>query len=184
MGYARALIRDVESKFNIDTNQVFVTGMSNGGIMAHRLACEMADTFHAVASVTGTDGDTACTPSRPISVLHIHAQNDDHVLFSGGAGEGAFRDEIMVADFISVPETIARWLKRNGITASPTRVLEVPGAYCDLYTSPTDGTQVKLCVTETGGHSWSGGVSTRGKTPSTAINATDMIWDFFRDQVK
>ena len=87
--------------------------MSNGGMLSHRLACDAADLFRAVASVAGTDATLQCNPSRPISVLHIHARDDDHVLFGGGAGQGAFRDASKVTDFVSVPETIARWVKRD-----------------------------------------------------------------------
>lgn len=185
VGYTRAVLEDIESKFAIDTKRVFATGMSNGGMMAHRLACEMADTFRAVASVTGTDGTLTCTPARPISVLHIHAKNDDHVLFDGGAGENAFRDLDTVTDFVSVPETIARWVKRDQLNTTPKRVLEVPGAYCDLYTGTANTTQVKLCVTESGAHSWPGSrqaILREKEAPSKAIIANDVIWDFFRTQ--
>lgn len=182
VGYTREVLKDIESKFAIDTTRVFATGMSNGGMMAHRLACEMADTFKAVASVTGTDGTLSCAPARPISVLHIHAKDDTHVLFEGGAGEDAFRDLDKVTDFVSVPETIDRWVKRDGLNPTPKRVLEVTGAYCDLYTSSSNSAQVKLCVTDKGGHSWPGGVAIRGKEPSRAIIANDVIWDFFKNQ--
>lgn len=185
VAYAKAVVADVETKFNIDKQKIFATGMSNGGIMSHRLACEASDVFTAVAAVAGTDGmGASCVPTRPISVMHIHAKNDDHVLFGGGAGPDAFRDESKVADFTSVADTIALWIKRNALSDTPKRVLDVPGAYCDLYTSPTSGVQVKLCVTEDGGHSWAGGKAVRGKTPSTAIIANDVIWDFFKAQTK
>lgn len=182
VGYTKVVLKDIESKFSIDTNRIFATGMSNGGIMSYRLACEMADTFRAVASVAGTDGMTTCTPTRPISVLHIHAKDDDHVLFDGGAGTEAFRDLDKVADFLSVGDTIARWVERDHMNPTPKRVLENSGAHCDLYTSSQNSTQVKLCVTETGGHSWPGSRPVRGKSPSRAIIANDVIWDFFKNQ--
>lgn len=182
VGYTKLVIKDIESKFLIDANRIFATGMSNGGIMSYRLACEMAETFRAVASVAGTDGMATCTPIQPISVLHIHAKDDDHVLIGGGAGSEAFRDLDTVADFLSVDDTIARWVKRNNMNPTPERVLKVSGAYCDLYTSAENSAQVKLCVTETGGHSWPGSRAARGKSPSRAIIANDVIWDFFKNQ--
>lgn len=175
------MLQDIESKFTIDTKRIFATGMSNGGIMSYRLACEMADTFRAIASVAGTDGMSMCNPARPISVLHIHAKNDDHVLFEGGTGAEAFRDLDKVAEFTSVADTIALWVKRDHMNPVPKRV-EVSGAYCDLYTSVENQAQVKLCVTETGGHSWPGSRAVRGKSPSHAIIANDVIWDFFKNQ--
>jgi polyhydroxybutyrate depolymerase len=178
VGFIKAVIEDMKSRANIDSKRVFIDGMSNGGMMSYRAACELADSITAVASVAGTDGTKTCTPSRPISILHIHAKNDDHVLYNGGSG---VKSETH-ADFVSVPDTISKWVKINGCNASPQRVLEVAGAYCELYTGCKDNTQVKLCVTETGGHSWPGGQKVRdtGEPASTAFNATDMIWAFFQ----
>lgn len=179
VGFTRQVVADIQGKLNIDAGKIFATGMSNGGMMSHRLACEMADVFAAVASVAGTEGVSSCSPERPISVMHIHAKDDDHVLFEGGAGDGGFKDESKVTDFISVAETIRRWVVRNHADGVPVRVLDVPGAYADRYTSKENATAVELVVTETGGHSWPGGRTVRGKVPSRAIIANDVIWDFF-----
>jgi poly(3-hydroxybutyrate) depolymerase len=85
VGFARAVVAAIQARYAIDASRVFATGMSNGGMLSHRLACEAADVFRAVASVAGTDANSDCRPSRPIAVLHIHAKDDDHVLFNGGA---------------------------------------------------------------------------------------------------
>ncbi len=179
ISFVRTVLGDIQSRYTIDPGRIFSTGMSNGGLLSHRLACEMTDTFRAVAAVAGTDNTISCSPSRPISVLTIHALDDDHVLFNGGAGPDAFRDLDSVTDFTSVPETVNRWISRNQALATPKRVLSVPGAYCDLYSAPGNASHVKLCVTETGSHSWPGGQPVRGKDPSEAIIANDVIWDFF-----
>lgn len=182
VGFSRALVKRVQSQVNIDAGRVFAIGMSNGGMMAHRLACEAPDIFRAVASVAGTDATASCTPSRPVSVLHIHAKNDTHVLFNGGAGKDAFRDDSKVMDFVSVPETMARWVKRDQCATAPARTLERPGAWCDTWSRCAGGASVRLCVTETGGHSWPGADRVRkGKeNASQAINANDLIWDFLQ----
>ncbi|MFA7277301.1 MAG: PHB depolymerase family esterase [Pseudobdellovibrionaceae bacterium] len=185
VGFVRTIVTNITRQMNVDRSKIFATGMSNGGMMVQRLACEMADVFAGIASVTGTDSTTYCRPSRPIPVLHIHALNDDHVLFNGGAGKDAFRDPSKVADFISVPETIKRWVGRNHCAPTPVRVLSNEGAYCDLYSNCAGGVHVKLCVTETGGHSWPGGVKTRGNEPtSKAISANDQMWNFFMGRVQ
>lgn len=181
VGFVRALVARVQSQVSIDGARVFATGMSNGGMLAHRLACEAPDVFRAVASVAGTDATSRCAPSRPASVLHIHARNDTHVLFTGGAGEDAFRDATKVMDFVSVPETVARWVKRNQCAPAPRRILDRPGAYCEAYSGCAGGVSVQLCVTEGGGHSWPGAKTVRrGKeAASAALDANDAIWDFF-----
>lgn len=184
VSFTKAVIADIKEHMTIDPARIYATGMSNGGMMSYRLACEMSDTFAAVAAVAGTDNTATCDPSRSIPILHIHAQNDTHVLYNGGAGAEAFanKDEL-VTQFISVPDTIDKWLAYNDMAvAKPVRTLEVPGAYCDTYGTGT--TTIRLCVTEEGEHSWPGGTSggSRDKNPSQAINANDVIWDFFKEQ--
>ncbi|MEQ1722916.1 MAG: poly(3-hydroxybutyrate) depolymerase, partial [Pseudobdellovibrio sp.] len=161
---------------------IFATGMSNGAMMAYRLACELPETFAAIAGVAGTDNTTECKSSKPISVLHIHAKDDDHVLFDGGAGKNAFKDRAQINEFTSVKDTIAKWVKINSCNEKPERILEKTGAYCERYTKCKSNTTVQLCVTETGGHSWPGGKKPRnvGGVPSTAISANDVMWDFFK----
>ena len=183
VGFIKEILKNVSQQLNIDKNRIYATGMSNGGMVSYRLACEMPDTFKAIASVAGTDNTISCSPTKPISILHIHAKDDDHVLFNGGAGEQAFKDKSMVTDFASVPNTVAKWVKFNHCDPTPKKVLEKAGAYCEEYTKCSNNVRVKLCVTETGGHSWPGGkkpAETRSKTtPSTAISANDVMWDFF-----
>lgn len=182
--FVKQVIADIERKANVDNGKIFAVGMSNGGMLAHRIACEMADTLRAVASVAGTDNTNYCAPSRPISVMHIHARDDTHVLFNGGAGKDAFRDKSKVTESTSVPETINRWIARNNAEKTPRRIIDVPGAYADLYTSKQNKVQIELVVTDKGGHSWLGGKSVRGEKPSKAIVANDIIWDFFMRQVR
>jgi polyhydroxybutyrate depolymerase len=182
VGFVRQILAEVTRQLSIDRQRVYATGMSNGAMMAYRLACEMPDTFKAIAAVAGTDNTQRCTPTAPVSVLHIHAQNDDRVLFNGGAGE-AFRSASKVTDFTSVPATVAAWVQRNRCEPTPQRVLQTAGAFCDSYTGCAGQTEVKLCVTESGGHSWPGGSKPRGNEPaSQAISANEVMWSFFASQ--
>jgi polyhydroxybutyrate depolymerase len=180
-GMLRALLAQVQGQLNVDPQRIYATGMSNGGMLAHRLACDMADVLAGIAAVAGTDNTVQCTPSKPVPVLMIHARDDDHVLFAGGAGPQAFRDARQVTPFRSVPDTAQAWVRRNQCGAQPTRVLDTPGAYCDRYAACSQGAAVQLCVTENGGHSWPGGTPLRAgqAPPSQAIAATTVMWDFF-----
>lgn len=181
VGFVRAIMARLPDHVSVDRQRIFATGMSNGGMFSHRLACDMADTFRAIAAVAGTDNTLQCHPSQPVSVLHIHARDDTHVLFGGGAGPDAFRDRSQVTDFTSVPETVARWVQRNQCSGATQRVLAVPGASCDAYATCAGNTQVQLCVTDSGGHSWPGGSKPRtGQTAvSQALHANDVMWGFF-----
>jgi polyhydroxybutyrate depolymerase len=181
VGFIRAVFHQLARQVNVDRSRVYATGMSNGAMMAYRLACEVPDVFRAIAAVAGTDNTRSCAPARPVAVLHIHAKDDSHVLFNGGAGPDAAAPST-VTDFVSVPDTVAKWARLNGCTVPARRVLQTNGAFCELYTS-CGGAPVQLCVTETGGHSWPGGHKRRAdQPPSQAISANDVMWEFFSRQ--
>ncbi|MFN3826639.1 MAG: alpha/beta hydrolase family esterase [Micavibrio sp.] len=180
VGFIEELIGHAHRQMSIDKNRIYAIGMSNGAMMSYRLACELPDIFAAIGAVAGTDNTLSCNPSRTVSVLHIHARNDTHVLFNGGAGEDAFRDKSKVADFTSVSQTIDEWLDHNQCRGKPQRILNTTGATCDLYSDCAEGSKVQLCVTEEGGHSWPGGNKPRGEAPTRALSANDAIWNFFK----
>ncbi len=179
VAFVKMMLEKIKSEYNIDPKKIYATGMSNGGLFSYRLACEMSDVFSGITAVAGTDNTEVCNPVKPISILHIHAQNDDRVIFTGGAGFE--KNKSQVTDFVSVPLTIAKWVKINQCEATPKRVFTIKGAYCDEYTGCKDHVKVKLCVTETGMHSWPGGQKEKGdEPPSQAISANDMMWEFFK----
>lgn len=183
VAFLKAVVKDLEKHYRFDAKKVFATGMSNGGMMTYRLACEASDVFRAIAPVAGTDGMPVCQPGNTISIFHIHSRQDEQVLFLGGRGKEAAPADV-VTEFKSVPDTIAKWVKLNGCAEKPKRDTDTDKLKCDLYAGCRDGRQVRLCVTEDGGHSWPGGAKPRkrGPTPSTAIDATEEIWKFFSRQ--
>ena len=100
------VIDTVVATHGIDPARVYVVGHSNGGFMAHRLACEHAGRVAAIASVAGAfDTDATCRPAEPVSVLQIHGKADDTILYDGGAIEGR--------PYTSVAETVALWRGAN-----------------------------------------------------------------------
>ena len=180
VGFLKSVIERMQRQTSIDANRIYSIGMSNGAMMSYRLACEIPEIIRGVMAVAGTDNTLQCTPEKPVPILHVHALNDDHVLYDGGAGENAFRDRGAVTDFASVAATVSKWVELNSAQPKPARVLAVDGAWCDLFAAKAKGAPVKLCVTERGGHSWPGGTKSRAdEPPSQAINANDLMWAFF-----
>ncbi|MFZ1988583.1 MAG: PHB depolymerase family esterase [Alphaproteobacteria bacterium] len=182
VGFIKSVVQRISTQANVDSHRVFAIGMSNGGMMAYRLACDAPEVFHGIMSVAGTDNTNECHSSRPVAILHIHARDDDKVLFNGGAGNVFRRNKAIVNDFVSVNDTIAKWVALDHAEAAPRRVLSVDGAVCDLHVAQTGGAPVELCVTDIGGHSWPGGKRKPRRdasTPSQAINADDVMWNFF-----
>ncbi len=182
VAFVKALLAQLESTWCIDPKRVHATGMSNGGFLSHRLACEMADTFASIAPVAGVLGidPSACKPSRPIAVLDVHGTLDTVVPYAGGMPILAI-DLGPVLGFRSVPDTIRFWQQRNGCTGAPTTVFQKDDATCTRYGACEAGVEVVHCAIEGGGHTWPGGAPVWwfGKT-STAMSATDMMVAFFK----
>ncbi len=84
VAFIAAVVADVQARYGVTQARTFVTGMSNGALMAYRLACD-TDLFAAVAAVAGTIV-TGCAHPAPLAVLHIHGLDDDRVRFGGGTG--------------------------------------------------------------------------------------------------
>ena len=179
--FVKMIIEDIQKKTSID--KIFATGMSNGGMLSHRLACEIPSVFTAVAAVAGTNNYDNCNPNKPISVMNIHGLLDDHVLYEGGCGPKCILHN--ETEFTSVPKTLSDWVNRNNCSNNPERVFENKNGYCDLYSECKDEVEVKLCIAKDGGHSWPG---IKNSNPnilektniSQAFSATDLIWDFFK----
>ncbi|MCW7497684.1 prolyl oligopeptidase family serine peptidase [Leptospira levettii] len=187
LGFVKGILSHLTQQMNIDKKRIYSTGMSNGAMMSYQIACSMADQFAGITAVAGTDNTIDCKPSKPISIFHIHAKNDDKVLFYGGAGS-SFPDRSLITDFVSVPKTVSKWVQLNVCNPTPKIVLQNKDVTCEEYHECKDGVTVKLCVTEDGGHSWPGGKKPSfllgGGSPTKAIIANDVMWDFFRSHSK
>lgn len=154
VGFVSAMIDHLEDSLCIDRRRVFATGMSNGAILSHRLACDLAGRIAAVAPVSGTDNTVSCDPLRPVPVLSIHGSADRNVPYEGGLGCGPSGDS-----FRSVPITIASWRQRDDCAEAATSTTTVgdADATCWLFGNCAAGAVVKSCVIADGGHQWPGG---------------------------
>ncbi len=173
----RAILDELEAKLCVDTKRVFATGMSNGGFLSHRLACELADRIAAVAPVAGVLGVPACTPSRPVAVMHFHGTLDALVPY-GGVDDGTRK-------FPSVEATSDGWATRNGCTGAPRTTVERDEVTCKTRDKCAGGTEVTLCTITGGGHTWPGAIPIPAFGHTTqAIRATDAMWEFFQKHPK
>ncbi len=156
VGFTRAILDELSTTLCIDSRRVYATGMSNGGFMSHRLACDLSDRIAAVAPVAGHNVTTSCAPTRPVPVMHFHGTSDSTVPYSGTG------------------PTIAAWVERNGCESSPTVTFDSGNATCETYGGCDDGVEVTLCTITGLGHSWPGAFG-----GSADIAATDAMWPFF-----
>lgn len=173
VGFSRAVVLQLQSQLCIDPNRVYATGMSNGGHMAHLLACEAADVFAATASVTGVLNlpPATCDPGRPISVMDFHGDADPIVPF-GGTGIG----------FPAVPQMMQDWAARNGCGGVSQVSFEQGDMRCETWPACTDGVETTLCVTAGGGHCWPGAGSCLFGNVSSELSASEAIATMFDSQ--
>jgi polyhydroxybutyrate depolymerase len=83
VGFLRALIEKLGHDYVVDPKRIYVTGISNGGMMTYRAACELSDKIAAIAPVEG-EQNVDCRPGSPVSVIVFHGTADHLVPFDGG----------------------------------------------------------------------------------------------------
>jgi polyhydroxybutyrate depolymerase len=171
---------DVALGKNIDADRIYATGFSNGGRMAYRLACELSDKIAAVAIFGAPLHFSPCTPSKNISILHIHGKEDQYNPYEGGESCTEEGD----LDVPSVSETIDTWVQLNGCSSS-TEHADYGEVSCETYEECDNASEVILCSVEYGGHTIAGGyvfpiekLIGMGRS-TTDIQAADFIWNFF-----
>ncbi|HTU61807.1 MAG TPA: PHB depolymerase family esterase [Polyangiales bacterium] len=190
IGFVRALFAEVGKHLNIDLTRVYATGLSNGGYMSFRVACEASDIFTAVAPGAGAIGSadigggtqaesdiTACM-AKGVSVLAIHGTEDGLVAYS-----------------VHKP-SLDRIAEQNGcmLTTKPaTQPVSMGDTTCTSYEGCPAGVDVTGCSVQGGGHVWFGspncgtGVDAACAivgANSTSITNTDVIWEFFRKHAR
>jgi polyhydroxybutyrate depolymerase len=185
VGFLEDVVAAVSRGAPIDRSRIRVTGMSNGAMMAYRLACD-STVFTAIAPVAGTViGD--CPHPAPVPVLHLHGTADDSVPWAGGPGKrdngGAGRVPIRI-DGPAIPDMIAAW-RSAASCAAPTETVDGPVTR-SIATCPDDRTVELISITGAG-HQWPGATpptaAAAGRLgldpPSTALDATTEIARFF-----
>jgi polyhydroxybutyrate depolymerase len=188
-----AFIRDLVAKLVsdglADRRKVFLIGISNGGALALRLACENSALFAGVAVVISSmpaDLGATCAPSHPLPFLIIAGTADPQVPYNGGKGNLPDNK----TDFLPVDATLAIFAKAAGCgegrttTAFPDRN---PRDGSRAYLDKLNGCKVPVAAVriEGGGHSipghWSPGDPESGPAArNNDIESAKLIWDFFR----
>ncbi len=167
VGFLGAIVDALAPQLCYDPARVYSTGMSNGGFMSHRLGCDAAERFAAIAPVAGAIGIEDCAPSRPVPVYIVH-----------GAVDQAVPAELALTAF-------AFWAEHNGCEGEPTRSELGGGTYCDLFEAERceGGAAVQLCMLAQLGHCWPGGSAELcellGDTYEDTVDANITMMDFF-----
>jgi polyhydroxybutyrate depolymerase len=208
LAFVGDLLDEAEATLCLDTNRIYVTGLSNGAFMTSAVACQYADRVAAAAPVAGIRDIDGCDPARPVPVVAFHGTDDEFVAFDGGLGEavadlpapdgsgrtlgdlqeaGEGDGQVTGSDpepgGPSVPEIVAAWAERNGCDPEPEDQAVADDVVVETYPCPV-GADVQLYRIEGGGHTWPGSefsASIEEIVGSTtmSISANEVMWEFF-----
>lgn len=174
VGFLTRMIDELVRTVPIDRDRIYLTGMSNGAMMAYSMACRTSIAA-AVGAVAGTLLDDCPHPS-PTSVIHVHGTDDENVRYDGAPGSGVAR-----IDGPSVPELNEFWRAADDC-APPLSTID--DRVTTLRASCRDGRAVDLVTVAGAGHRWPGAELSplERLDPNSrpdAFDATRLIWDFF-----
>ncbi len=171
VGFITDVIGMIEAQDCIDASRVYATGVSNGAGMVELLGCRLSSVFAAIAPVEGLyDGQPACRPSQPISVLEIHGTADKVAPYYGmnataTAGTG-------------VPPVVRQWVHRDSCgNVAQTRQLAVHTTLY-MYGRCKGQSSVEHIKILGGAHQWPG-ANPPDPGPGATICASCTIWSFF-----
>jgi polyhydroxybutyrate depolymerase len=178
VSFIRRLLDTLERDWRIDVRRVFATGISNGGMMAYRLGCELSDRFAAIAPVAGAMDCPSCSPSEPVSVIVFHGTGDERVPYEGGIPKRQADRHRRVDQPVS--HAVSFWVRHDGCSATADRK-EEGHIVRETYSFCRSGAAVELVTILGGGHAWPGGQkwAAWAPEPTHETSATEAMWEFF-----
>jgi polyhydroxybutyrate depolymerase len=162
--FLRAAVAKTAQDGCIDLNRVYATGLSNGGIMSHWLACDAADLVAAIAPASGPNM-IDCKPSRPITVVNFRGRMDTLVPYNGGMSvAGGHVWPSAMTDF-------TKWSDLDKCTDDPVPMPMHP--LCQIRSKCAGGAEVILCSPNAGHVIY-------GEAAAMMLAIPDVAWEVFQ----
>jgi polyhydroxybutyrate depolymerase len=171
------LVQHLQQKHGFSKENVFLTGMSNGGEMCYQIAAHKPNLFAAVAPISGLmmewlyKSDTSTTP---VSLFEIHGTQDKTSAWFGDPNnKGGW------GEYMPVPLAIHHCVSRNRCTLMETDTIvgKAPNNYPIVkhrFSGGINNSEVWLYEVIGGGHSWF----------MNDMDTADEIWMFFTKFLK
>lgn len=181
VGFLSKVIDDVVRTQNADKSRIYVTGLSNGGMMAHKLGRELSHKVAAIAPViSGLFGDEG-RARYPVPMMSVNGALDQSIPVGGGQGGG--RAAFFAWDGTPLKPISyqgAYWAQMNGCI-NKTSQSKSGKVIRTTYECPRSAPVVQYVVMDNG-HAWPGGQkgTANGDEPSLSFATTDEIWNFFK----
>jgi polyhydroxybutyrate depolymerase len=193
VGFFRQLIHTLQASVGPDPRRIYVTGLSSGALMSHRLGVQLSDLVAGIGVVEGSlfsNGSPPTVPAAlaPVSVLILHGDMDQTIPYCGGPVDA------------SQEQSFNYW---TGASADSCSSFDTPLALCDGQgsitavaekdaTSCNGNTEVKFYKLIGGIHTWyTVPMNLSGQVPfnpdfnsTTGLTTTTILWNFFSTHPK
>ena len=192
VGFLSELAEHLLERYQLDPRRVYVTGISNGGFMSHRLGAQAAHRFAAIAPVVGglpQAWAATARPALPVSVMILQGTADPLVPYHGGFVQVGRQKR---GQMVSTLEAVAHWVHWNGCLEEAPEIEPVPdrdpkdGCRVErrIYSGGRSRSVVELWHIEGGGHTWPGASQYLPKRAIGPVcrdfDASQEIWEFFQ----
>ena len=181
--FLNQMLDQMQLKFSVDQARIYVTGLSEGGLMAMKAGCSMADRIAAIAPVGAAMPKTMiCLPSRPLPVVMINGTSDPVVPYGGGTEHNLHLPVISVEDSAKSWAKMAHCADKPNQSKLPSHEKGGMETKVETYDGCQQGAQVVSYSVKGAGNTWPGGEQYEvekevGKT-SPDPNANETIWNF------
>ncbi|WP_407442488.1 carbohydrate binding domain-containing protein [Fibrobacter sp.] len=159
VNFLKAIISEMDKKYGIDKNRVYVSGFSMGGMMSYHAANRMGDMIAAIAPCSGYPiSNEAPASKRMMPIIHTHGTTDD------------------VVNYNSAVSYLKKWTSyEKCATSQVTKPYPAnkPGsaAYLEVW-SGCDQSEIRLMSITGKGHWYSMDLA--------SVNTSDEIWNFVK----
>jgi polyhydroxybutyrate depolymerase len=185
VGFVAAIIDTLVMSGRADASRVYVTGMSNGAMMSHRIGRELSTRIAAIAPVVGAVFGDEPAPRGPVPAFIVVGAEDRTVPADGGPLQlrGLLGGRSAADRDVAPAIDQARYWARNNGCGEPTRTTDTASEKTE-WTRCTSGATVVFHNVLGNGHAWPGGEPGRTGVaqPTKAFDATEEIWRFFEKQ--
>lgn len=181
VAFIGAMIDDIARDHRIDRARIYVTGLSNGGMLTYRIGAALAPRIAAIAVVSGAMFGGEKPPATPLPVLIMHGEQDDVVPFGGGVSPMALVARSQSLPFREVGYAVDFWRRADRCGDKPAVVRE-GDVTVETYTGCARGGDVVFYRLKSAGHGWPGPARAVGgleRDRYDQIDATEVIWRFF-----
>lgn len=186
-GFINAMIKEIAAQYPVDEARIYLTGVGNGASMAYRSGVELSEKIAAIAPVSGHLWKHPDRLDSKVSLIALIGTEDPINPIKPGARRemtgqpGRYKPQIR--------DSVLAWVEALGLGSKPKLLAPARAVTGEGYGPTADGSKVEFYSIEGMGHGWPGDVESLTfsgvtKHDDPPLDATDMIWSFFRDHPK